>query len=197
MIDPRDLPDLSYQYAPAFGGFVSGYYYQATMSQGTATTATSGVGVLRVAPMYVGHKITLAKLAAEVTVIGDAGSLVRICIYADNGSGYPGSLVLDAGTIPGDSVAVSEITVTQKLTPGLYWVGLVVQNVTTTQPTIRTATSLLPGIPIPITTGAVPTGAQLPANGYVCLNVTGAAPSTFAAGGSTSSVLGRVLVKAA
>jgi hypothetical protein len=72
-------------------------------------------------------------------------------IYADDGSGYPGALILDGGSIStgtGNAGTVATggtpgvymntgISATV-LKPGLYWIGGVVQGVTTTQPTIRT-----------------------------------------------------------
>lgn len=193
-IDPVQFTKV---FAPAIGGRVSGLYYQATPSLGTSTSSSHGVGVLRVGSCWIGRQVKLAKIGAEVTAAGDAGSTVRIGIYADNGNGYPGALVADCGTIPGDAVAVAEITVNLTLNPGLYWVGMCVQGVTTTQPTVRTASTLHPiNPPAPLGTSA-PAGTSVETSGFAAVTVTGALPATFPASVNLSSVLGRVFYKVA
>lgn len=118
------------------GTLRSGYYYWLGPNN-TPTAATTGTGTLRLCPVVIPKAVTVTRIVGEVTIAGDAGSKVRYGIYADDGNGLPGALVLDAGTILGDSVAVQEITVSQALPAGVYWVGGVAQIVTTTQPTIK------------------------------------------------------------
>lgn len=101
---------------------------------------------------------TTAVLTIAATGSGSGGSLVisgcviRLGIYADNGSGFPGALVIDAGTIDGHSATVQEITISQALSAGTYWFGAVVQGVTTTQPTMRTGTPAF----APISSSTIP-----------------------------------------
>lgn len=128
------------------GVYASGNYYPATGVQGVGSSSSWVNGQLRVAPWMVPDAITLTRIASEVSGTGDAGCKVRLGIYADSG-GMPGALVLDAGTIAGDALAVAEITISQALARGLYWVGGVIQLVTTTVPTLKT-TGELPRIPI-------------------------------------------------
>ncbi len=76
----------------------------------TSTSNVLGVGTLRAFPVYVPVRTTLDRIGAEVaTLIGDVGSKIRLGIYADNGRIYPGALLLDAGTINGDSATVQEL----------------------------------------------------------------------------------------
>jgi len=183
-VSPRNGANLTFsvEAGPAaggiVGGFTSGHYYIATTPGGSSTSAVLGVGTLRVTPVYIPTAVTITKLGAEVTSAGEAGSKVRLGIYADNGNGYPGSLLLDAGTINGDSATVQEITVSQALTPGLYWFGGAVQVVSTTQPTVRTQGSV-PNVPLAFTFGSTIPGAGASICGYTQTGVTGAFPSTF------------------
>jgi hypothetical protein len=92
--------------------------------------------------------VSIASPTAEFTAAGDANSVFRIGIWADDGYGRPGELVIDAGTIStgsGDAGDIAtggtpgeyEIPVPLDLAPGLYHVGGVVQGVSSTQPTMR------------------------------------------------------------
>lgn len=178
-----------------YGVLASGNYYFPWSSMSVGTSAALGNGTLRVAPWWVPNACTLSRIGAEVTVVGDAGSTVRLGIYADSGQGVPGARVLDAGTIAGDSATVQEITISQALTPGLYWIGAAVQGVTTTQPTVRT------GLNTPQQN--VYAGPTIPAAGAaigsaVMTGVTGALPANFAAVPSAPSAgIPRLFVKVA
>jgi hypothetical protein len=125
--------------------------------------------------------IAVDRLGAEVTSAGDAGSLLRIGVYADTGNSYPGALILDAGTIAGDSATVQDITgLTLTLAPGIYWIGGAVQLVTVTQPTVRILGSVYT-CPVPLGSTSISAGQAV--HGFSQSSVTGALPSTF-----TSSV---------
>lgn len=197
MIDPReiDVPALHRH----MGGIQprSGVYYLTTPHTATNTSNTLGNGTGRFSPWVVNRTMSLSKIGTEVTAAGEAGSLVRLGIYADDGTGYPGALVLDAGTIAGDSVAVQEVTISQVLAPGLYWVGAVVQNAPSTQPRLRTIAGGTWGA-IPITNGAAPAADQPGAVAFVGFNMTGAFPALWpTASANVSSVAARVFVKTA
>lgn len=82
---------------------------------------------LRVGPLYLGGDATFDRIACRVQT-AVAGSTVRLGIYADNGSGRPGALILDAGTVDAATDGVKEIVISQSLAAGLYWVGSVSQG---------------------------------------------------------------------
>lgn len=151
----------------------------------TLTAVAQAAGSLRVAPKYIPNAVTLDRLGAEVSVTGDAGSLVRLGIYADDGTGKPGALMLDAGTILGDSATVQSITISKALTAGWYWFGAVTQNITVTPPTVRSATALIE--PVVVAYSAAP-AANTPAVGYSTSGVTGALPATFGTPATTTAV---------
>ncbi len=65
---------------------------------------------------------TLTRIAISVTSAGGAGNTIRLGIYTDN-EGVPGSLILDAGTVLGTAVANPELTISQAITGGRYWLA--------------------------------------------------------------------------
>jgi hypothetical protein len=182
-VRPASLPALA-----------SGQYYVPLSPFSASTSAALGNGTLRLTPWIVNQSMTVSRLAAEITAVGDVGSKLRLCIYADNGYGYPGALVLDAGQIAGDSATTQELTTSAALTPGVYWIGGVVQSVTTTQPTVRTITNWAP--PIPIGVSSLP-AANITATGYSITGITGALPTTYPAGAAIITAVPRPIIKVA
>lgn len=162
---------------------------------GAVATAATGNGSLRLAPWRVERAITIDRLAVEVTTAGEAGSVFRLGAYGDS-SGYPGALLVDGGTVAGDTTGAKEVTITALvLTPGLYWIGGAAQVAATTPPTMRCLSNYSPAVPIrlgsslPATTGAT--------QGYLQTGVSGALPSTFTATIAASSTMPRVLARVA
>lgn len=166
------------------------YYYFPQVHSGTGTSGSLGNNTLRLSQIVVAKTVTLTSIGAEITSAGEVGSKFRIGIYADAG-GYPGGLLLDAGQIAGDSATVQELAVSSLvLVPGIYWIGGVVQNAPTTQPTIRlvnfmfnTALATIPGV-------------NATAGGYQQTGVTGALPSTFTSTLSQIGTMPRIFWKA-
>lgn len=172
------------------GFMVSGRYYRLP-NVSVTTSATLGVGTLRLMPKFIPAPVTLDRLGAEITVVGDAASLFRIGIYADSGSLRPGALVLDAGTIAADSATVQTVTISQLLARGWYWFGGAVQN-TVGQPTVRVSAQMWEANPVDYF------GQPGPAtniHGYSMTGVTGALPGSFTISSANSgmpTIFGRV-----
>lgn len=152
--------------------------YMFPVSPGTSsTTATLGVGTVRVTAFYNPAPISIDRLGAEITTIGEAGSKLRLGIWLDNGNAYPGALLLDGGVIAGDSATVQDLTVSALLPSGLIWIGGAVQVVVTTQPTVRITNAVTPPV---FCVGATTTPtANLQPIGYSQASVTGAFGATF------------------
>lgn len=168
--------------APAWA---AGRYYALPEGATLSTSAGLGVGTMRALPFYVPNQITITRLGSEISAVGEAGSKLRLGIYADDGTGRPGSLLLDAGTINGDSATVQEIAgLSLSLGPGWYWAVGCVQVVTTTQPTVRSVTAH----PNPVYFASIPTAAGT-AVGFVQNGVTGAFPATFTVGSTTATTV--------
>ena len=189
-----------------FPGYKSGSYYFTASTSNATTTTGHGTGTLRCNPWAVVRQVTIARIGMEFTAAGDANSVFRLGIYADDGGGYPtGAPVLDAGTIStgtgnagtvatGGTPGVYEITLGSALTlsPGLYWVGGAIQGVTTTQPTIRIVNGSNMIAPIPM--ASIPS-TGLTVSGFQMTGVTGALPTW--SGTSTSNSMVRTFVKGA
>lgn len=175
---------------------VSGNYYF-TSGQSATTTASMGANnVLKVVPWRVPSAVTLSKIGCEVTTAGEAGSKVRLGIYAD-ASGVPGALVVDGGQINGDSNTVQEATINVSLDPGLYWIGAAAQSAPTTRPTVRASLYQYAPEEAYIGQATIP-GTNDLWYGYGVASVSGALPSTFGTPIlQTATAIIRVFVKVA
>lgn len=190
---------------PAFttksGAYVSG---QASVS----TTNTLGISTMRAGALGVSDAgFTISQLGAEFTVAGDAPSVFRLGVYADDGTGYPGALLVDAGSIStgtgnagtvatGGTPGAYAVTLGTPLvlTPGLYWLAGVVQGVTSVQPTLRTGFFGSTFSGAAVTLSSI-TGGGLVV-GYSQSSVTGALPanwSSFSTG--SAGTLPRIFFK--
>lgn len=165
----------------------SGYYFGPT---GPSTTLTlSDFNVVHYVPFIIDRPVTVTRISAEVTT-ALASAAIRLGIYTDV-DGVPTTLLVDGGTIDGNSATVQEVTISQALSVGRVWVALVRQGGTGTS-AVRANTS---GISCPyVANGAFTLGATTDAGGAV----TGAFPSTAAAPYNvTGSSHPRVMLKAA
>lgn len=139
------------------------------------TTITPAQGFLNLTPIRFARSATIDRVAVEVTVIGDVGSVVAPAWYGDNG-GVPGSPIIALGTVPGDVVQVNTITTSFPVTVGLtYWVGGVSQLCPTIQPTLRGATNSVVAVGIAAAVGVIPNTV----NGVRQNGVVGALPDPF------------------
>lgn len=83
------------------------------------------VGELFFIPIYVARTIIYDRIGIQVN-IAVAASLARLGIYDPNAAGTaPGALVLDAGTVSTATTGIKEITISQSLTPGFYFLAIV------------------------------------------------------------------------
>lgn len=80
-------------------------------------------------PFHVSKGIANNFIGIEVTGAGTAGSVIRLGVYADDGTGKPGVPLIDAGTVTGDSNAVKTIPITLNLPNGKYYFGLIHNSV--------------------------------------------------------------------
>lgn len=76
-----------------------------------APSAALGNGTLRLAPFYVPRRTVLDRIGVSITVAGDPATMFRPAIYRDDGNIWPGAVLLDPGTAPGDAIAMPELSV--------------------------------------------------------------------------------------
>ena len=119
--DPTQIPHDAFRLRPLSGQYVStkGTYAQ--------SDTTLGVSRLHYTPIVLDAG-TLDRIGAEVT-IATAGTVLRLGLYTHNlTTGRPNALVIDAGTIDGNTVGVQSITISQSITAAVYWLGVASQG---------------------------------------------------------------------
>lgn len=167
-------------------GAIAGVYYGTPAA--AVTTSARGQNQHCVTPFVVQSTTTYDRIRAEVTATA-AASTVRLGIYGST-DGKPGSLIVDAGTIDGTSATTQEITISETLTPGLYWLSAVNQG---GNPTLRCIST--PSFWLAPNDGTMSDITKL---GFLVGGVSGALPATYNYASSTmSSTLPRVLLRAA
>ncbi len=166
------------QLAPSAGVSISrtvGRWHPMVLSSGSFTMNT---GVLTALPIVIFSTHTFVGIGVNI-VTGGTASSVRLGIYADNG-GTPvgGSLVLDAGTVATTAAGAAAITISQSLSPGVYW--LVAVQVAATANAICTGIITTEFSPLGYSSPGVPDNSS---TGFIssASTYTGALPATFPA----------------
>jgi hypothetical protein len=169
--------------------FASGRWY-ALPNFGAVVSNFGGLnGQLTAVPIYIPNSCTVEAVCFECTVIGDATATFRVGIYADDGTGRPGSLVADFGA-SADLTAAQVYSITglsQSLTAGCYYIAGVIQGVTVTAPHIRgiAANGIMPNLDFGSSTPG--SGGPVIAAVIHSSSVTGALPATFVRSATNSS----------
>ena len=100
---------------------VVGRYYGILNFGGAWATGAAVDQNLDAWPVVFGRTATYDRIGVSVTANQTANWNLRLGLYSDNGSYYPGSLVFDAGTVDCSAAALRTITISQQVTAGLYW----------------------------------------------------------------------------
>lgn len=111
---------------------------------GAASTTTPAAGVVVAGPMPdVDRACTIDRIGIEVTSGGSVGAVIRFGLYADDGTGYPGALIYDAGQFAATGTGAIGDTTDAVLAAisiargSLLWFAMVVQGAPATAPTVR------------------------------------------------------------
>lgn len=101
----------------------AGQYYSMHYA-GNNTGVGSFAARLFAIPFIVVNAFRINSIALEITTGGGAGSKTRLGIYVDDGTVYPGSLLIDVGITDNSGTGVKELSISpvQSLTNGLYWI---------------------------------------------------------------------------
>jgi hypothetical protein len=101
---------------------VAGRYYWSQIGAGSqGAVGDPNADTLYAQPFIVPDDATYTAIAIHQTT-GTTGS-ARLGIYSDDGAGYPGALVLDAGTVTLTGTGAKEIVISQALSRGWHWVA--------------------------------------------------------------------------
>jgi hypothetical protein len=181
------LPGLLY-------GLIKGATYDrryTAMDQAVAL-GTAGVGAaanaLRVLPFIPPMDITADRICCNCTTLYSGGK-IRLGIYADNGSLYPGARLIDSGDIACDAAGFKDVTISQALAGGtLYWIGYVVNGITTL------AFSKIAAGTTPSIMGVSAANPPVVGMGWTVAHTYGALPNPYTAGGTVLTQVTEILV---
>ena len=127
---------------------------------------------LAACPIYIPNSVTLNGIAIGVNGGASTGGVVRLGIYADDGTGVPGTLLVDAGTVDVTTNGTKSLTISLAVTPGIYWLAAVVQGNPTTRPTLWKISAS--GLPWPVSAGSAANSLQNALQTYAQNSVSGA-----------------------
>jgi hypothetical protein len=143
-------PSTGFIYAGSFGAplgpWVTGQFYG---TMGSTTEAVQTVtATLYATPVFIPNLVTVKSLNLSVTT-GETGGAADIGIYADNGAGYPGTLVYDSGaltTLTGTAVKTQTLSTTAAPAIGVAFNETTTLGVTTSGGSPLANNQLVPGL---------------------------------------------------
>lgn len=106
-------------------GYRTNYYYSAFPCIAPSTLSLAN-NRLHYIPFQVTESVTFTRIGINVSTAA-SGAGIRLGIY-NSSSGAPSSLLLDAGTVSAATTGEKEITISQAMTPGWYWLAMVTDN---------------------------------------------------------------------
>lgn len=182
--------------AQAIDGIAAGLIpggYHSPISNAT-TTMGLGEGLMRGGLLIVGRSCTLTEIGLEITVVGSAGSVIRLGLYLiPAGAATSAALLLEAGTIPGTAVGYAGIAISQAVNAGDKLLLMAAsQGAAGTAPTVRGVTGAVPYF----SHSTALTASQAAFVGMASTGITGALPATQALTSAGSPTVPKVLVKA-
>lgn len=154
----------------------TGLYH--TAEGGTPTTLALTVNQEYAIPIDIGNQMSISEIAANVTVVGTAGAVLRYGIRYDNGNGAPGTLLADLDVVSSTTLASRAITVSQVIPAGRMWLTITAQVAGCT---VTAISGWLVGA-----SGATSVaGAIGGRSAHYQTGVSGALPQSFTSGGQT------------
>jgi hypothetical protein len=100
---------------------ISGAYYRSPVGYSTGATPTANI--TNYLPIFFPTTTTIDRIGCLTAGTFSGTASVRLGIY-NNNDGRPGTLLLDAGTVAPTAASTGyQITISQVLSPGLYWVA--------------------------------------------------------------------------
>lgn len=166
--------------------FHSGVYYTGMPNSGDGATAITYQAEHAVR-FEVGVAARFVEIGLDITTF-QASGLVRLGVRYDDGSGMPGALLVDAGTIDASTNGYkAAASFDQTLTPGRWWLCAVTQGASGIAVRTRGTDPFI---------GAATTASANTAC-YTQSGVTGGLPASFTLPAATSSNAPKILVKAA
>jgi len=118
MANSGEATGLKWSNIPA--AYVTGQYIRPLI--GTVLTFALTANRMFLGPIQVFKTVTIDQLACNISVVGGAGSVIRMGIYS--GDNQPTTLVVDGGTVAASSGAgTKSVSISETLQTGMYWVA--------------------------------------------------------------------------
>lgn len=155
---------------------------------GNFGTIIAAEATLHCMPLIVLYGGTADRMLFNIDTGGTTGAICRLGIYSDS-SGYPGALLLDAGTVAAETTGVKSITISQALTAGTrYWLAIATQGGAGTRPSVSSLSAASTNAARNfLGSAAAATGED--EGSWTQTSVTGAFPANFTASGTVSSTI--------
>jgi hypothetical protein len=121
--------DTIFDYGP--GNFINtsqDFYYTGVPTSFTGTKSLLAGFLYLKLGMFA--EATYTRIGINMTSGGGASTVARLGIYEVNSSGSPGPIVLDAGTVDTSTTGMKEITISETLTAGRYFLACWVEATT-------------------------------------------------------------------
>jgi hypothetical protein len=114
--------------------FQTARYYNGQVAGTSVSAVALTADTLYAIPFLVNKTNTFDRISIDVTAAAAAGKKARLGIYQSNtATQLPGTLLLDAGEVAVDAIATVEITISQALSAGLYYLAVVSDGTPTLQ----------------------------------------------------------------
>lgn len=130
---------------------------------------------LWLAPFDLQQAHTLTQIACQVKTAGVAGATIRLGIYSSDGAGGIGNLLIDAGTVAGDSTGIKTVAISKASNADRIWLGAVWQGVNGAAPTLQGSQRVVASVGWSAFVDNFATGIY----GYSWGSITGALPTTL------------------
>lgn len=146
------------------------------------SNANSLLDVLYLTPVFLSENMAFDLASLNVTTAATAGGVARLCVYADDGTFYPGKL-LWTGDVATTAVAAPEVAAVFSAGSGVIWVGSLAQ-------VAQSGVTFGFGVADPVPSPAKPAGGYHGA--LFIAGQSGGPPANFPAGASGTNGAPRV-----
>lgn len=136
-----ETPGSTVALADSVAPYAPGYWF--SPCNGATTTSVLSSNNMTMIPWIVSKtSVSIDRVAIYITSVGSSGSVVRLGLYGSSNGIPSGDPIADWGTVDGTVLNERELTISQTVSRGLYWLAAVSQGAPSTHPTCRIPTAV-------------------------------------------------------